>query len=222
MKRAIVAVLLTAACHSMAHAATLSNSVNFSFTTPSSGQNFTLPTFDDLGGALLLNSVTLNITGAFDAHLALMNTGGATETAGVQASGNYLGLVPPHLAAIDTFSQQTPLFNVAPGTLDLDVLSFPVSRTGFIFAPEAYDYANAGYFGSGNLDLSVTANPFFGVYGGPPMGGNTHLLFLGPQSFSGTATITFDYTVVPEPHGIILALAAAVSGAGLLRFSARR
>jgi hypothetical protein len=214
----LVALALTA---TPASANQLVETFNFSLTLPtSSGESFTLPTFDTLGGARSLISVSLDFTGTITFDAVLDNTGSSNETWGVQANGYAIGNISPHLAGTDNYLVTFPTQSVAPGILDLGLLSFPVSSTHYIAIPEAFDYADAGFYGGGLMPGNVTGLNLLSLYGGPGMG-HVQLSVNGPTTLAGTMTVTFDYTPVPEPSACALA-SLAMAGLVLLRMQRSR
>ncbi len=211
---------------SVTRAASIIESVNFSFGqgTPnalpsdSTPSNVSVPTFDQSLGTL--DSVTLSLQVSGTVYAEAFNTSSSSQPYTQSMATLSFGVTGPDGSSSD-INPSTPFFagTAAAGPFVLTT----TGSTPFTLSPAAIDVlsSNFGLYetsGSGDFTLSFNSD---GSPGGPIFSTITStpgaIFTGGDATVSGTETVTYHYTAIPEPSvsGAVLGCAALMGVVGL-------
>lgn len=220
----------------VAHAATISdiellNNGGAFYSVPDSG-TFTLAQFDDLGGTRILNSVTLDILADFyGGQHDFDNESGVGGTATVTIGVDVKIIAPstvvlhgePLKSASGTITADTDGSPDWAGTDNITVLGPPSSAVIYDADAETIFSGFAPYMGTGTFTLTWDAITNTSVSSSTVPGGS-HRVLSGSIRYEFSVKVTYDYTLVPEPGGILLAAFGlpVLAGASIRRKARRR
>jgi len=185
------------------------------FTFPLSPGNavVTLALFDPILGSL--DSVTIEISGTVEANITAENDSAIAGNMSVNLTG-LLGVTAPGVAANANILQSAG--PVAVASTDGNAGSGPDFNDFGLVGAAGVDSANAAflapYVGPGTFNATVTGNGGFSI-----SGVTDSTLQISNFAGSGTVTVTYNYTAIPEPSSIAFCAVAVV---GLTGFRKRR
>ena len=174
----------------------------FDFALSPGGSTLSLDQFDDAGGTLLLEGITLELSALQEADVVVLND---SRTDGGDV---YVDLAGEVMASVGGLTA-TVLIGDTDGPVDIPTKSGPNPGTPgegyFSLAGSGSDSVSITssleeFIGAGTIDMSVDGLGSLVATGGL----GTYSLVESIFQASGEATITYEYSVVPEPTTIAM------------------
>ncbi|MCC7351022.1 MAG: choice-of-anchor E domain-containing protein [Phycisphaerales bacterium] len=195
----------------MASALQVSDTQPFNVQVPTSNQLVPVAQFDDMGGTRTLTSITLELNSTIGANTTGENDSNTSGSLTMNLSGN---------ATADLFALSTAsIVNTSAGPVSVaatdgitgsgpDFHNFG-AVSGNDFDSDTIVSGFASFIGLGTIDVSVDANGGFNI-----SGVSNSTLQVSNFNASGTVTVIYEYTQVPEPSALSL---LALGGLAMLR-----
>ena len=196
--------------------ATISDTQPYDFLGSSGSTSLIFSPFDDAGGTLILESVTLLLDTSQIADITVENSSKSNDgDVTVNLTSQVSASLDTILATINIFASDGPVYiptaATGPGG-GLGEGHFDINGTGSSSDVATLDLS--GFIGSGDLTVSIDGTGVLETTGGE----GTYTIVENSFTTSGDVTIVYEYSQVPEPATLsILAL-----GAGMMFYVRRR